>query len=69
MIIAAKVCKGGAVLHPQGVQRGVQRWAFVRVTRKVGNPVIVHRQFLPLRYKMGHNRPNQDRLCPILRVF
>ena len=29
-----------------GVAEGVQKWLFVRVTRGVRNPVIVHPQFL-----------------------
>ena len=43
----AKVCGGGADVHPLGVQRGVQKWRFVKVTRRARNPVIVHPQFLP----------------------
>jgi hypothetical protein len=47
----SKVCEGGAGLHPQGVQRGVQKRPFVRVTRVVRNPKIVHPQFLPATFQ------------------
>ena len=43
----ANVCEGAAGVHPRGVQRGVQKWPFVRATRGVRNPKIVHPQFLP----------------------
>jgi hypothetical protein len=32
---------------PRGVQRGVQKWPFVKATRRARNPKIVHPQFLP----------------------
>ena len=44
------VAKVGERVHactPRGVQRGVQKWLFVRVTRGVRNPVIVHPQIPP----------------------
>ena len=44
------VAKVGERVHactPRGVQRGVQKWLFVRVTCRIRNPKIVHPQFLP----------------------
>ena len=36
----AKVCEGGASLHPRGVQRGVQKWLFVRGSCGARNPKV-----------------------------
>jgi hypothetical protein len=41
-----KCARGVEACTPRGVQRGVQKWLFVRITCWVGNPVIVHPPFL-----------------------
>jgi len=45
--VSANLCAGGARLHTQGVQRGVQKCGFVRGSRCADNPVVVHSQGRP----------------------
>ena len=59
------VAKVGERVHactPRGVQRGVQKWLFVRVTCRIRNPKIVHPQFLPAT-KFGTRLPDPGALC------
>ena len=60
LILAAKECKGVESCTSRRVQRRVQKWLFVRVTRLVRNPKIVHPAFSPLPPKRAHAHLEQS---------
>ena len=65
---SSKVSEGGAGLHPQGVQRGVQKWGFVRGSRGARNPKISASFCLPATGQNGHNRQYRQ-VMSVLHVF